>query len=221
VDGKELGASNWYSITLDDSEFRGSRNAPDFLIRRNELPDRIQESWRHSSNTPHGPLVTMFYERLHDNFFASEMFETDFRSVFNLAFASRGVDLDDARVMVFEDTAKGAFVSYAATTCVFVMRVFGPINDNQAASNGDQNARLFVCQRGDADKALLGELAISMLSFLEHEGRGIGVPGRTVPPLPELRPALHKRRSSLMTRVLSRRPRVELVFRQQTHGDSQ
>ena len=186
VDGEELGASNWHTITPDDSEFRGSRNAGVFAILRNELPDRIQESWRHPSNLPRGPLLTMFYERLHANFFASEMFEADFRSVFNLAFASHGVDLDDARVVALDDKARAAFVSYASTTCVFVMRVFGPVIGNDAISNGDRNARLFVCQRGEADEDFLGELAISMLSLLKQDGQGIGISGLAAPPLPEL-----------------------------------
>jgi len=186
VDGRELGPSQWQAITLADSEFRESRDAEDFLILRNQLADRVQESWRHPDNAQHGPLVTMFYERLRDNFFASEMFDADFRSVFNLAFAARGVDLDDARVVTLDDKAKAAFVSYAATTCVFVMRVFGPVTGNNAQSNGDRNARMFVCQRGDAQESFLGELALSMLAILEQNGRKIGIPGRTAPPLPLL-----------------------------------
>jgi hypothetical protein len=186
VDGDDLGTSNWHVIPPGDSEFRGTRNASAFAILRNELPDRLQESWRHPGNLPRGPLVTMFYERLHDNFFAAEMFEVDFRSVFNLAFAAKGVDLDDARVVALDDKAKAAFVSYASTTCIFVMRVFGPVTDNDAISNGDRNARLFVCQRGDADEDFLGELAISMLSALTQDGQEIGIPSRSAPPLPEL-----------------------------------
>ena len=193
VDGKELGTSNWHAITLGDSEFQGSRDAGDFLIQRNELPDRIQESWRHPDNAQHGPLVTMFYERLVDNFFAAELFEADFRRVFNSAFASRGVDLDDARVVNLEDRAKAAFISYAATHCVFVMRVFGPIVGRSGVSNGDRNARLFVCQRGEADENFLGELAISMLSTLTQDGQEIGIPGRSAPPLPELMERLFTR----------------------------
>ncbi|MBT5945609.1 MAG: hypothetical protein HOK98_08385 [Rhodospirillaceae bacterium] len=193
VDGEELGASNWHVIAPDDSEFRGSRNAGAFAMLRNELPDRLQESWRHPSNLPRGPLVTMFYERLHDNFFASEMFEADFRSVFNLAFAARGVDLDDARVVALDDKTKAAFVSYASTTCVFMMRVFGPVTEYGAISNGDRNARLFVCQRGEADENFLGELAISMLSTLTQDGQEIGIPGRSAPPLPELMERLFTR----------------------------
>ncbi len=186
VDGKELGASNWHGISSADSEFQGSRDTGDFLILRNELPDRIQESWRHPHNSQHGPLVTMFYERLVDNFFATEMFEADFRSVFNLAFELRGVDLDDARVLPLDGKAKIAFISYATTRCVFVMRVFGPVVGSPKISNGDRNARLFVCQRGDPDEGFLRDTALSMLSALRQEGRNIGIPERTVPALPAL-----------------------------------
>lgn len=186
VDGEELGVSDWHVIGPGDSEFRGSRIADRFVIRRNELRDRTQESWLHPGNLPRGPLVTMFYERLHDNFFASEMFETDFRSVFDLAFAAKGVDLDDARVVALDARSRAAFVSYDATNCVFVMRVFGPLRDHGEISNGDRNARLFVCQRGDADEDFLGDLALSMLSALEQDGQGIGIPDRTAPPLPGL-----------------------------------
>ncbi|MDA0786231.1 MAG: hypothetical protein O3B37_08060 [Proteobacteria bacterium] len=186
VDGEELGASSWQGITLADSEFYGSRDTGDFLILRNELPDRIQESWRHPNNSQHGPLVTMFYERLVDNFFAAELFEADFRSVFNLAFEARGVDLDDARVVSLDANAKVAFISYAATRCVFVMRVFGPIGANSEIPNDDRNARLFVCQRGDPDDGFLRDIALSMLSTLQQEGRSIGIAGRPVSALPAL-----------------------------------
>jgi len=186
VDGTELGPSEWRAITLDDSEFQGSREVGDFLILRNELPDRVQESWRHPDNAQHGPLVTMFYERLVDNFFAAGMFAADFRSVFNSAFASRGVDLDDAHVVDLDARAKAAFVSYAATRCVFVMRVFGPVAGRAGVSNGDRNARLFACQRGDADFGFLRDTILSMLSVLRQDGRGMGIPGPTPPPLPEL-----------------------------------
>ena len=195
VDGEELGTSNWHAIAPGDSEFRGSRHANAFAILRNELPDRIQESWRHPGNLPRGPLLTMFYERLHDNFFAAEMFDADFRSVFDLAFAAHGVDLDDARMVALDDKAKAAIVSYGTTTCIFVMHIFGPIDD--AVSIGDRNARLFVCQRGDGDEAFLGELAISMLSTLEQDGRNIGVPGRKARPLPELMDKLFTREETI------------------------
>lgn len=186
VDGEELGVSNWYAITLEESEFRGSREAGAFAILRNELPDRIQESWRHPSNKPHGPLVTMFYERLHGNFFAASMFESDFRSVFNSAFAARGVNISDARVVTLSTGAKAAFISYASTRCVFVMRVFGPVAGSEALSNGDRNARLFVCQKGTADDALLNDLALSLLAVLRQDGREIGVPGPAARPLGSL-----------------------------------
>jgi hypothetical protein len=186
VDGEELGVSDWHDIGPGDSEFRGSGIADAFAISRNELPGRVQESWRHPGNLPRGPLLTMFYERLDDSFFASEMFEADFRSVFDLAFAAKGVDLGDARVVALDNKSKAAFVSYDATSCVFVMRVFGPVSEHGKISNGDRNARLFVCQRGDADETFLGDLAISMLSALEQDGQGIGIPGRVTPPLPNL-----------------------------------
>ena len=186
VDGEELGVSDWQDIGPGDSEFHGSRIAGAFAISRNELPDRVQESWRHPGNLPRGPLLTMFYERLRDSFFASEMFETDFRSVFDLAFAAKGVSLDDARVVALDDKSRAAFVSYDATSCVFVMRVFGPVSEHGEISNGDRNARLFVCQRGDADETFLGDLAMAMLSALEQNGQAIGIPGRATPPLPGL-----------------------------------
>lgn len=189
VDGTELGASDWRAITMGESEFVGSSDAGDFLILRNELPDRVQESWRHPDNAQHGPLVTMFYERLVDNFFAAALFEADFRRVFNSAFASRGVDLDDARIVDLDDKARAAFISYAATHCVFVMQFFGPVVESHDVSNGDRNARLFVCQRGDPDDAFLRDTALSMLSVLRQEGRNIGIPNRTDPNLPAL-PAL-------------------------------
>lgn len=186
VDGTALGPSEWRAIGLGDSEFRGSSDAGDFLILRNALSDRAQESWRHPDNAQHGPLVTMFYERLVDNFFAARMFEADFRSVFNAAFAARGVDLDDARVENLDARAKAAFVTYAATRCVFVMRVFGPVIDNPAQSNGDRNARLFVCKRGNPDDALLRDTALSMLAVLRQGNRDIGIPDRKTRPLPTL-----------------------------------
>ncbi|MEP4887433.1 MAG: hypothetical protein ABJ215_13760 [Alphaproteobacteria bacterium] len=186
VDGEDLGASDWQVIAPGESEFHRSSNTNFFDMQRNELPDRVQESWRHPDNRRHGPLITMFYERLHGNFFAAEMFEADFRSVFDLAFASRGVNLDDARVVALDPKAKAAFISYASTTCVFVMRMFGPITESHAPSNGDRSARLFVCQRGDTDENFLGDLAISMLSALKQDSHEIGVPGRTAPPLQQL-----------------------------------
>lgn len=186
VDGVELGPSEWRAIGIGDSEFHGSSETSDFLILRNELSDRIQESWRHPDNAQHGPLLTMFYERLVDNFFAAEMFEADFRRVFNSAFASRGVDLDDARVEILDDRAKAAFISYAATRCIFAMRLFGPVAGGPEVSNGDRNARLFVCARGDPDDGLLRDTALSLLSVLRQEGQHIGIPGRPAPPLPAL-----------------------------------
>jgi hypothetical protein len=186
VDGTDLGPSEWRAIALGDSEFQESPDTGDFLIQRNELFDRVQESWRHPDNAQHGPLVTMFYERLVDNFFAAEMFEADFRRVFNSAFAARGVDLDDARVVDLDDRAKAAFISYAATRCIFIMRVFGPVVGSPRISNGDRNARLFVCQRGDPEDVLLRDTALSMLSILRQEGRDIGIPDNMAPPLPEL-----------------------------------
>ncbi|MGB0571913.1 MAG: hypothetical protein ACPGQM_07550 [Alphaproteobacteria bacterium] len=114
------------------------------------------------------------------------MFETDFRSVFDLAFASKGVDLTDARVVALDDKSKAAFVSYDATSCIFVIRIFGSSSEHGRISNGDRNARLFLCQPGDVDETFLGDLAISMLSALEQNGQGIGIPGRATPPLPNL-----------------------------------
>ncbi len=186
VDGVELGTSNWHEIGPGDSEFRGSQIAEAFAIQRNELPDRVQESWRHPGNQSRGPLLTMFYERLHDNFFASEMFEADFRSVFDLAFAAKGANLADARVVALDGKSRAAFVSYDATSCVFVMRIFGPVTPHGEISNGDRNARLFVCQRGDADENFLRDLAVSMLSALEQDGQKIDIPDRTTPSLPSL-----------------------------------
>lgn len=195
VDGEELGTSNWQAITPGDSEFRGSRSANAFAILRNELPDRTQESWRHPGNRPRGPLLTMFYERLHDNFFAADLFDADFRSVFDLAFAAHGVSLDDARILALDDKAKAAFVSYGTTTCIFVMHIFGPIDN--ALSIGDRNARLFVCQRGDGDEELLGALALSMLSVLMQDGQGIGVSSPSTPALTVLIDRLFTREESI------------------------
>ncbi|MGB0627199.1 MAG: hypothetical protein ACPGQ5_11580 [Alphaproteobacteria bacterium] len=173
VDGDALGRSAWHPVPPAASELRAVAGTENFIILRNVLRDRVQESWRHRDNKPHGPIATIFYERLSDNFFASQMYDADFRSVFDAAFAARGVDLDDADVTVIDARTRAATVSYRATTCVFVLRVFGPIADNPisaAESNGDRNARIFVCAQNVTDQAPLRDTATAMLSILGAEG---------------------------------------------------
>jgi hypothetical protein len=173
VDGEALGQPAWHPVPPAASELEAIPGTENFIILRNILRDRVQESWRHRDNKLHGPLATIFYERLSDNFFASQMYDADFRSVFDTAFAARGVDLDDADVTVIDARTRAATVSYRATTCVFVLRVFGHIADNPisaAESNGDRNARIFVCAQNVADQAPLRDTATAMLSILGAEG---------------------------------------------------
>lgn len=186
VDGDPLGTPNWHAIAPGASELHGGRAAEAFAIQRNEFPDRTQESWRHPNNEKHGPLLTMFYERLHDSFFASNMFESDFESVFNSAFAARGVDISDARILTLDGNAKAAFISYASTRCVFVMRVFGPLSGREAISNGDRNLRVFVCEKRKADDDFLGDLAKAMLFTFTRNDDGRGVSARRPAQLQEL-----------------------------------
>lgn len=185
VDGRELGTSQWQSITLAESEFRDSSKLDPFLILRNSLPDRIQESWRLEQNRQHGPLVVLFYERLHANYFSTEAFDTDFQQVFDSAFASRGVTVADARVEKFGRGGKAAYVSYESTQCLLVMRIFGHAASSSTDFSGDRNLRIFVCHQRD-EETLLTDTAIALMAVLEQDGRDLRLPGRETAPFFEL-----------------------------------
>lgn len=178
VDGEALGASAWHPISPAASELPSIPGTDDFILLRNALPDRVQESWRHPDNKPHGPLATIFYERLTEDFFSSQLFAQDFRDVFNAAFASRGVRLADADVDVIDGRTRIAKVEYGNSRCAFILRVFGPVDDNPisaAESNGDRNARIFVCAQGKADTDLLEATARAMLPLFGAEAPESGV----------------------------------------------
>lgn len=185
MDGRDLGTSQWQSITLADSEFQESRNLDPFLILRNKLPDRIQESWRLKENQQHGPLVVMFYERLHTGFFSDTTLDKDFEQVFDSAFTSRGVTYADARVEAFGRGGKAAYVTYGNTRCLLIMRIFGHAAAGSTDFSGDRNMRIFVCQRRDNDELLSG-VAVALMAALEQDGRSLRLPGHEASPFYEL-----------------------------------
>lgn len=175
VNGVTFGSADWKKITLNESDFRGSAYKA-FIISQRKLPDRIQESWRDPRNQQNGPLVTMFYERLHTSYFSDISFDNSFEKILRGAFVKHGASIDGLEFERIGRAFKGTFVSYGNTTCFASLRIAGRSSGDLTGFTGDESSRVFVCDHNSADRTTLKNIALSFYAGLQRDGRSVRVP---------------------------------------------
>lgn len=178
VDGQIIGTATWQTISVSESAFRGEA-LDTFAVAQKKLPDRIQESWRDQRNLNNGPLITMFYERLHTQYFSEDSLDRDFRTILSNQFKTRGVSVDDIEIVRVARAFKGADVAYGATRCFVAIRLMGDSSFEAPGFTGNENLRVFVCQKNSAERQNLKATALALVSELERDGKRLRTPGRS------------------------------------------